>query len=193
MKIDKFIKCLNYVILLHFYQLIENQILLLHFSNQICFCCFSVAFYVQMTDFFSTKLSQIFPSFFFPFLSSLHCTGLFVLRLPCITGWLYIHCVVEHDLQLQIFLGCIFPCWDYRKTGSGHVTQNWLGSVTLLFQPSQCWNCRHVPCLSFFNEKNFNSNYSAVSLNLITNVTFYFSHISETVESTQITSALISK
>lgn len=143
--------------------------------------------------FFSTKLSQIFLSFFFPFLSSPHCTGLFVLRLPCITGWLNIHCVVEHDLQLQILLGCIFPCWDYKKTGSGHVTQNWLGFVTLLFQPPQCWNCKHVPCLSFFNEKNFNSNYSAISLNSITNVKFYFSHISETVESTQITSALISK
>lgn len=30
------------------------------FLNRICFCCFSVAFNVQMTDFFPTKLSQIF-------------------------------------------------------------------------------------------------------------------------------------
>lgn len=147
--------------------------------------------------FFSTKLFQIFNflllslPFFIP--PPPHCVGLFVLRLPCITDWLYIHCVVEHDLQLQILLGCIFPCWDYRKTGSGHVTQNWLGFMTLLFQPPQYWNCKHVPCLSFFNEKNFNSNYSAVSLNSVINVKFYFSRISETVESTQITSALISK
>lgn len=184
------------MILLHFYQLIENQISLLHFSNRICFCCFSVAFYVQMTDFFPLNYFRFLISFFFPFLSSFpppYCVGLFVLRLPCITDWLYIHCVVEHDLQLQILLGCIFPCWDYRKTGSGHVTQNWLGFMTLLFQPPQYWNCKHVPCLSFFNEKNFNSNYSAVSLNSVINVKFYFSHISETVESTQITSALISK